>query len=37
MAGLPILISRDAPGGLQLAITLLITLPITLLESGRHA
>ena len=33
MAGLPILISRDAPGGLQLA----ITLPITLLASGRHA
>ena len=29
MTGLPILISRDAPGGLQLA--------ITLLESGRHA
>ncbi len=33
MAGLPILISRDTPGGLQLAITLLIIL----LESGRHA
>jgi hypothetical protein len=37
MAGLPILISRDAPDGLPLAITRLITRLITLPERGRHA